>query len=166
MIWLLVKAFTRMSNIPNLLGLYFNCPSRVSVEPLHRTPSTCAYLYSHSWLFTTYNTDLPLDDATTQTPPLRRCCRCPGRHHGDRHHLAAPVLPHAALPAPGPAPGVLQAAGLRPAAGHAAAHLRRQAHAQGRQPQDHRLQPLCHPVPGGTPQPLPARLLLLFTCLF
>lgn len=44
-------------------------------------------------------------------------------HHGNRHWLTAAVLPHAALPAPGAAAGVLQAAGLRPAAGHAAAHL-------------------------------------------
>ncbi len=70
-------------------------------------------------------------------------------HHGDGHRLAAAVLPHAAFPAPGAAAGLLQEAGLRPAAGHAAAHLRRETHEEGREPQNHRLQPLCHQTPGG-----------------
>lgn len=70
-------------------------------------------------------------------------------HNGDGHRLAAAVLPHAALPAPGAAAGVLQEAGLCPAAGHAAAHLRRETHEEGREPQNHRLQPLRHQTPGG-----------------
>lgn len=71
-------------------------------------------------------------------------------HHGDRRGLAAALLSHAAFPAPGAAAGVLQEAGLRPAAGHAAAHVRWQAHEEGCEPQDHRLQPVCHQIPGGT----------------
>lgn len=58
-------------------------------------------------------------------------------HHGDGHRLAAAVLPHAAFPAPGAEAGLLQEAGLRPAAGHAAAHLRRETHEEGREPQNH-----------------------------
>lgn len=75
--------------------------------------------------------------------------RSPGRSHGHGDRLPAALLPHAALPAPGAAAALLQAARLRPAAGHAAAHLRRQAHEEGCQQENHRLQPLCHQVSGG-----------------
>uniref|UniRef100_A0A674GD88 WD repeat domain 33 n=1 Tax=Taeniopygia guttata TaxID=59729 RepID=A0A674GD88_TAEGU len=72
-----------------------------------------------------------------------------GRGHGHGDRLPAPLLPHAALPAPGAAAALLQAARLRPAAGHAAAHLRRQAHEESCQQEDHRLQPFCHQIFGG-----------------
>lgn len=70
-------------------------------------------------------------------------------HHGDRHRLTAAVLPHAAFPAPGAAAGFLQEAGLRSAAGDAAAHVRRETYEEGSEPQNHRLQPVCHQIPGG-----------------
>lgn len=78
--------------------------------------------------------------------PTLQALQC---HHGDGHRLAAAVLPHATLPAPGTAAGVLQETRLRPAAGDAAAHLWREAHEEGCEPQNHRLQPVCYPTPGG-----------------
>lgn len=83
------------------------------------------------------------------TNHLVSCSAGLASHHGDGHRLTAAVLPHAAFPAPGPAAGFLQEAGLRSAAGDAAAHLRWETYEEGREPQNYRLQPFCHQIPGG-----------------